>query len=535
MSADDAKALADDAPIAGPLIGCARAGATRSSTSAPRTSTAPTRTSSRSRCKNGDVEYVYLDPDHFLEIRIDRAAQACAARRVDQRDRLRRLRGGRRRVLPVLDRRPRARAATAASRRPRSSTPRPTSPIDDSVFAFPAGKAPLSRRRTMTLSTRTGSRRRDRRRRRLARRNAAAAGRRTAAPRFDAGVDLRPRRAQHRLGHDERPHRRGRRRARQGRQDDALRRRGVAAASGSRPTAARRSSRSSTSSRCSRSARSRSIRSNPKTIWVGTGESWTRNSVSIGDGIYKSTDGGETWTNMGLPESERIAKIIVDPNDGNTVYACVPGKLWSDSDDRGLYKTTDGGKTWTLVLQGREPLDRLLDRSRWIRRTRRRSIAGLWDFRRKGWTFRSGGERPDAPSGSGLFRSTDGGKTWTKSPTRRTRASRRSRGAASRSRSRRRIRTSSTRSSKSTRLGAVSLRRRRQDLGEARPEPAHGLASVLLREPHRRSEESGSHLQARPQPDRQSIDGGKSFAQHRRRRARRLSRRLDRSDRTRST
>ena len=65
---------------------------------------------------------------------------------------------------------------------------------------------------------------------------------------------------------------------------------------------------------------------NPKVIWVGTGESWTRNSVSIGDGIYKSTDGGDNWTNMGLKESERIAKILIDPSDPNTVYACVPGK-----------------------------------------------------------------------------------------------------------------------------------------------------------------------------------------------------------------
>jgi photosystem II stability/assembly factor-like uncharacterized protein len=67
----------------------------------------------------------------------------------------------------------------------------------------------------------------------------------------------------------------------------------------------------------------------PKTIWVGTGESWTRNSVSIGDGIYKSTDGGDNWTNVGLKNSERISKILIDPQDGNTVYACVPGKLWA--------------------------------------------------------------------------------------------------------------------------------------------------------------------------------------------------------------
>ena len=93
--------------------------------------------------------------------------------------------------------------------------------------------------------------------------------------------------------------------------------------------------------------------STPKTVWVGTGESWTRNSVSIGDGIYKSTDGGENWTNMGLKDSERISKILIDPKNGDTVYALrVPGKLWSDSDDRGVYKTTDGGKSWNKILKG---------------------------------------------------------------------------------------------------------------------------------------------------------------------------------------
>src|SRR3989475_4798918 len=77
----------------------------------------------------------------------------------------------------------------------------------------------------------------------------------------------------------------------------------------------------------------------PKTIWAGTGEAWTRNSVSIGNGIYKSTDGGDSWTYMGLQNSERIAKIIVDPKNSSTIYVCVPGKLWSDSEDRGVYKT----------------------------------------------------------------------------------------------------------------------------------------------------------------------------------------------------
>src|SRR5256886_349083 len=70
---------------------------------------------------------------------------------------------------------------------------------------------------------------------------------------------------------------------------------------------------------------------NSKNVWVGTGESWTRNSVSIGDGIYKSGDGGETWTNAGLPQSERIAQIVVSPKNNNTVFVSVPGALWSDS------------------------------------------------------------------------------------------------------------------------------------------------------------------------------------------------------------
>src|SRR5436309_8690412 len=90
---------------------------------------------------------------------------------------------------------------------------------------------------------------------------------------------------------------------------------------------------------------------NPKNVWVGSGESWTRNSVSIGNGIYKSTDGGETWNYAGLPNSERISKIIVDPRSADTVYACVPGRLWSDSPERGLYKSSDGGNTWQLVLK----------------------------------------------------------------------------------------------------------------------------------------------------------------------------------------
>lgn len=151
---------------------------------------------------------------------------------------------------------------------------------------------------------------------------------------------------------------------------------------------------------------------NKDVMWVGTGESWTRNSVSIGNGVYKSTDGGETWTNMGLPGTERITRIIVNPKNGNVVYVCAPGPLWSDSPNRGLYKTSDGGKIWSLILKGTnlstgcssvamDPTDP------------EHLFAGTWDFRRKAYEFRSGGSGPDQPSGSRFAESHDGGKTWT--------------------------------------------------------------------------------------------------------------------------
>jgi photosystem II stability/assembly factor-like uncharacterized protein len=150
---------------------------------------------------------------------------------------------------------------------------------------------------------------------------------------------------------------------------------------------------------------------NSKNVWVGTGESWTRNSVSIGDGIYKSTDSGETWTKAGLPKSERISQIAVSPKNSDTVFASVPGALWSDSTDRGLYRSSDGGKNWDLILKGSNPSTGcstvVIDPN-----DPNVMFAGMWDFRRKGWTFRSGGDGPTATSGSGLFRSSDGGATW---------------------------------------------------------------------------------------------------------------------------
>jgi photosystem II stability/assembly factor-like uncharacterized protein len=146
--------------------------------------------------------------------------------------------------------------------------------------------------------------------------------------------------------------------------------------------------------------------SNPKIIWVGSGEAWTRNSVSIGDGVYKSTDGGENWTNMGLKDSEHIAKILVDPKDSNSVLACAPGHLWNDNDERGVFKTSDGGTTWKKVLAGANGSTGcgMLAMSPLEPKT---IFASMWDFRRQGWTFRSGGP------GSGLYQSTDGGEHWT--------------------------------------------------------------------------------------------------------------------------
>jgi photosystem II stability/assembly factor-like uncharacterized protein len=133
---------------------------------------------------------------------------------------------------------------------------------------------------------------------------------------------------------------------------------------------------------------------NSKNVWVGAGESWTRNSVSIGDGIYKSTDGGETWTHAGLDKSERVARVVVSPKSSDIVYAAVPGPLWSDSADRGLYRTTDGGKTWKQILKG----SNLSTGCSWVALDPGNAdvmFACLWDFRRKGWEYRSGGSGPD--------------------------------------------------------------------------------------------------------------------------------------------
>jgi len=143
-----------------------------------------------------------------------------------------------------------------------------------------------------------------------------------------------------------------------------------------------------------------------KVIWVGTGEIWTRNSVSIGDGLYKTTDGGVNWKKVGFGNSERIASIIVHPDNSDIVYVGVLGALWGDSDVRGVYKTTDGGENWEKLLY----LDETTGCSDLIMDPDNPDImyASMWEFRRTGWSFNSGGEN------SALYKSTDGGKTWDK-------------------------------------------------------------------------------------------------------------------------
>ncbi len=144
--------------------------------------------------------------------------------------------------------------------------------------------------------------------------------------------------------------------------------------------------------------------SNPKTVWVGTGEAWVRNSVSVGDGVYKSTDGGENWTNVGLKDSEHIAKILVNPSDGNDVLVCATGHLWDDNDERGVYQTTDGGKTWKKVLAGANGSSGCAMIARSNRNPKR-------FMRRCGISAAKAGRFVPADPGSGLFKSTDGGAT----------------------------------------------------------------------------------------------------------------------------
>jgi len=143
---------------------------------------------------------------------------------------------------------------------------------------------------------------------------------------------------------------------------------------------------------------------NPKIIYAGTGESNMRNSVSIGVGMYKSTDAGDNWTFTGLDSTEHISKIVIDPSNSDIIYTSVPGPLWSDSKHRGLYKSTDAGKTWQKILYINEKTgcaDVSVDPQ-----NPQIIYATTWEFRRRPYSFNSGGP------GSGIYKSTDGGKTW---------------------------------------------------------------------------------------------------------------------------
>lgn len=142
-------------------------------------------------------------------------------------------------------------------------------------------------------------------------------------------------------------------------------------------------------------------------IWVGTGETWVRNSVSIGKGLFYSKDGGVNWEEIpAFKNSERISSIEINPENSQEIYVGVLGALWGDSADRGVYKTTDGGATWSKILYSNETTgcsDLIMDPN-----NPNILYASMWEFRRTPWSFNSGGQN------SALLKSTDGGKSWNK-------------------------------------------------------------------------------------------------------------------------
>ncbi|MBK8490180.1 MAG: hypothetical protein IPL49_04545 [Saprospirales bacterium] len=145
---------------------------------------------------------------------------------------------------------------------------------------------------------------------------------------------------------------------------------------------------------------------NPNTVWVGTGENNNQRSVDYGDGVYKSNDGGQSWNNMGLKNSEHIGRIIVDPRNSDVVYVAAIGPLWSEGGDRGVYKTTDGGKTWEAVLT----IDENTGVTDLVMDPRNPDVLYAAAFQRRRHVFTYVGGGP----GSGLYKSTDAGKTWEK-------------------------------------------------------------------------------------------------------------------------
>ena len=146
--------------------------------------------------------------------------------------------------------------------------------------------------------------------------------------------------------------------------------------------------------------------SNPSVIWVGTGEGNPRNSLNGGYGIYKSQDGGKTWKSMGLEKTRHIHRVIIDPTNPDIVYVGAIGSPWGVHPERGVYKTTDGGQTWNKILFVNNKTgtgDLVMDPT-----NPNKLIAAMWEHKRDPWFFKSGGE------GSGLHITNDGGKTWKK-------------------------------------------------------------------------------------------------------------------------
>ncbi|HEY4440592.1 MAG TPA: hypothetical protein VGN14_09055, partial [Candidatus Elarobacter sp.] len=143
---------------------------------------------------------------------------------------------------------------------------------------------------------------------------------------------------------------------------------------------------------------------NHDVVWVGTGETNPRNDVTWGDGIYRTADGGKTWTNLGLKATKFIASVVIDPRDPNTVIVGALGDEFADSPERGVYRTTDGGKTWakTLYVGPRSGVSEMVADAK----DPDVLYAGIWHFQRKPWTFESGGDD------DGIWKSTDGGKSW---------------------------------------------------------------------------------------------------------------------------
>ena len=146
--------------------------------------------------------------------------------------------------------------------------------------------------------------------------------------------------------------------------------------------------------------------SNPSIVWVGTGEGNPRNSLNLGEGIFKSLDAGKTWKLVGLEKTRNIHRIIIDPANPNTVYAAAIGNPFAPHPERGVFKTTDGGDSWSKILYTNDSsgcADLAMDPS-----NPNRLIASMWQHRRTPWDFKSGG------SGSGLYITIDGGKNWKK-------------------------------------------------------------------------------------------------------------------------